>query len=242
MPYQQLTLCERESIAQMKYAGQSPERIGRALDRAPSTIRREIKRNIYEKDYRPSQAHRQAQQRRCQRPLERKLDCLDLQDEVRKGMSRNWSPETIAGRLKEQSPKNTKLHISYQTIYRWIWSSPQRISQLKCYLRHGRYRKRGLGKRCVLKNRISISQGPPTVNDRSRLGDWEGDTIVGKNHSGFIMTMVERTTGFLIARRMRDKRASTLNRAAVSGFASIPDSALHTLTLDNGTEFAKHEV
>lgn len=242
MPYQQLTLCERESIAQMKYAGQSPEKIGRALDRAPSTIRREIKRNICEKDYRPSQAHRQAQQRRCERPLQRKLDCPDLQDEVRKGMSRNWSPETIAGRLKERSPKNTKLHIGYQTIYRWIWSSPQRISQLKCYLRHGRYRKRGLGKRCVLKNRISISERPPSVNDRSRLGDWEGDTIVGKNHSGFIMTMVERTTGFLIARRMRDKRASTLNRAAVSGFASIPDSALHTLTLDNGTEFAKHEL
>lgn len=242
MPYQQLTLCERESIAQMKYAGRSPEKIGRAMGRAPSTIRREIKRNTSEKGYRPSEAQQQAQQRRYQRHLERKLDCLDLQDEVRKGMSRNWSPETIAGRLKKESPKNTELHVSYQTIYRWIWSSAERISQLKCYLRHGRYRKRGLEKRCVLKNRISISERPTSVDDRSRLGDWEGDTIVGKNHSGFIMTMVERKTGFLIARRMRDKRSTTLNRAAIAGFTSIPDSALRTLTLDNGTEFAKHEL
>lgn len=226
----------------MKYAGYSPERIGKELRRSPSSIRRELKRNSNSYGYQASDAQRQAIERRSKRTVKRKLDCDELQLEVRQGLSRQWSPETIAGRLKKDNPNRTELHVSHQTIYRWIWSDAQRISQNRDCLRHGRYRRSGLGKRSVLKNRTNIKERPSIVDNRERIGDWEGDTVVGKNHSGYIMTMVERATGFLIALRMRDKRAKTLNRAAMKGLSPLPNYARQTLTLDNGSEFAGHEA
>lgn len=241
MPYTQLTLEEREKIAQMKYAGQSPEQIGKELKRSPSSIRRELKRNSSPNGYHPSEAQKLANNRRCERPLNRKLDNDELQQHVRRNMANKWSPETVAGRLKRDNPEHDHLHVSHQTIYRWIWSDSQRITELKGDLRHARYRRRGLGKRSVIRNRISIKDRPAIVSQRRRLGDWEGDTVVGKNHSGYIVTMVDRATGFLIALRMRDKRATTLNRVAVKGFSAIAEVARHTLTVDNGTEFAGHE-
>lgn len=241
MPYSHLTLDERETIAQMRFAGHSPEEISRRLNRAPSTIRRELNRNGKSSGYTASAAHKAAIERRAQRPLQRKMDHDSLQTNARTMLSRNWSPDEIAGRLKREHPGDPKLHVSHQTIYRWLHAHPLLFEKFRSYMRHGRYRRRGSRPRGSIRNRVSIHDRETVIEERSRIGDWEGDTIVGKGHSGYVATFVDRKSGFLVTAKMNDKRATTLNRAAIRAFGPVPSSARFSITVDNGVEFAKHE-
>ena len=157
-------------------------------------------------------------------------------------LGRCWSPDEAAGSLRLQHPSDRRMHVSHQTIYRWMWSNSEVREDLSDCLRHGRYRRRRSSTRITIKNRVSIRERPAVVEDRARIGDWEGDTIVGKGHRGYVATFVDRYSGYLVASRMRDKRAASLNRAAERAFRQVPREARHTLTVDNGTEFAGHEM
>lgn len=241
MPYAHLSHDERETISQMRFAGHSPEEIGRCLKRAPSTIRRELNRNHETSGYTANHAHSQAIDRRVKRPLERKMDRDAVQTSVRSGLARNWSPDEIAGRLRDDHPTEPQLHVSRQTIYRWLHSNPLVFEEFRPSMRHGRYRRRGSSKRGVIRDRVSIHEREPVIETRTRIGDWEGDTIVGKGHSGYIATFVDRKSGFLVTAKMNDKRAITLNRAAIRAFGPVPENARHSITVDNGTEFASHQ-
>jgi len=242
MPYGHLTLSERETIGNMHYAGHGPTSIARVLQRSPSTISRELLRNGTANGYRAHAAHARSLSRRSQRPIVRKLDHPPLQMEVRRMLSCCWSPDEASGRLQRDHPGDGKMHVSHQTIYRWLWSNPAVYEDVRDGLRHGRYRRRRTSRRVLIRNRVSIRQRPPIVEERSRVGDWEGDTIVGKGHHGYVATFVDRRSGYLVASRMRDKRARSLNRAAERAFRAVPESARYSLTVDNGTEFAKHEL
>lgn len=242
MSYTHLTLDERETIAKMHSSGLGPRAIGRALNRSPSTISRELSRNSSGDSYSSHAAHAQSLSRRSQRPLSRKLDHQPLATEVRRMMGCCWSPDAVSGRLRREHPDDRRMHVSHQTIYRWFWSNSDIQEDLSDCLRHGRYRARRSGRQAPIRNRIGIRQRPDVVDRRSRVGDWEGDTIVGKGHRGYVATFVDRRSGYLVASRMRDKRAASLNRAAERAFRDIPAIARQSLTVDNGTEFAKHEA
>ena len=241
MPYRHLTLTERETIANLHFAGHGPAEIGRRLKRAASTISRELRRNSTDGRYRASVAHQSSLSRRSQRRLPRKLDHSPLRSEVQRMLSCSWSPDQVSGRLSREHPEDRRMHVSHQTIYRWLWSDAAIFEQFAQDLRHGRYRRRKRSGRTLIRNRVSIRQRPSVIDARSRVGDWEGDTIVGRGHQGYVATFVDRMTGYLVASRMRDKRSVSLNRAAERAFRTIPQTARHSVTVHNGTEFAQHE-
>jgi IS30 family transposase len=156
-------------------------------------------------------------------------------------LQEGWAPEQIAGRLRRvDHPRGRSKWISLQTIYRHIWADKATGGGLFRYLRRGgkRYLKRCGRTRGQIVGRVSIDERPAIVDERRRMGDWEGDTIVGRQHKGLVATFVERKTGYLVARKMNDKRASSLNDAAKAALQSIPHPLIRTFTFDNGKEFA----
>ena len=241
MSYQQLTLEEREVISQMRYSGSGPTAIARCLDRSPSTISRELRRNCSPQGYRAVTALKQTSKRRRERSLARKMDDPQINEAVRTGLSQEWSPEQIAGRQQRDHPNQPSRCVSRQTIYRWLETGEYRC-HFRSFLRHGRYRKRrGMDGRGRIRNRTSIEERPAEVDSRRRFGDWEGDTVHGAGHSGMIMTCVERKSGYLVAAKMKDGTSARLNAAKERAFRSVPQKLRQTLTVDNGKEFAGHE-
>jgi IS30 family transposase len=157
-----------------------------------------------------------------------------------------WSPQQIAGRLRQLPPADLAgASISHQTIYRWIWSDPQRCRQFRPLLRVAwKKRRKPYGKpskRGQIPNRTSIEQRPDQANSRTRLGDWEGDTVVGKARSGYVATCVDRSSRYVIARRLTRATAAAINAALHDAMRRLPPELRQTLTVDNGREFAKHE-
>jgi IS30 family transposase len=163
---------------------------------------------------------------------------------VRHRLTQEWSPEQISGHQREQFPSDPHRHISHQTIYEWLANHCEYRAHFESFLRHGRYGKRKTGPKPVgvIRNRVSISERPSIVSDKGRLGDWEGDTVVGSGHHGSIATMVERLSGYLCAGLMPNGRSASLNRATHRIMSKLPSDLLRTLTVDNGVEFAKHEA
>ena len=168
MSYHQLTLEEREVISQMHYSGAGPARIARRLNRSPSTISRELNRNSDSAGYRAVVAQEQTSLRRRKRPLIRKMDDPFINESVRTGLSQEWSPEEIAGRMKGDYRLTLSRCVSYQTIYRWLETCEHR-RHFCSFLRHGRYRKRrGTDGRGRIRNRVSIEQRPARVDSRRK--------------------------------------------------------------------------
>ena len=123
MSFQHLSVSERETIAQMSYAGASASVIAKELGRSPNTVSWELNRNGDSGRYSAHKSHQRSIKRRSERRINRKLDDRTVASEVRRMLSCRWSPETIAGRLRHEHPGEHKWHISHQTIYRWIWQT-----------------------------------------------------------------------------------------------------------------------
>jgi IS30 family transposase len=248
MSYRHLTPKERYFIYHMRMAGWSAAKIGRRIGRPRCTISREVKRNTsphwdhYLDDY----AQRKAIERRraaYRRPC---TDDADLMTYVQRKIEAHWSPEQIAGRLAAAPPESLAgRRISHATIYRWIWACPQRATRLRAYLRVAcKKRRKPYGKpskRGQIPNRVSIDQRPAVVEERSRLGDWEGDTVVGKARSGYVMTNVDRASRYLLARKLQHPTAQGVEDALYDAMRRLAKSKRHTQTFDNGKEFARHE-
>ncbi len=230
MSYRHLTIEEREIIDRMHYAGHNQAEIARKLNRSPGTICRELQRNRRRSGYSARRAHQQSEQRRRDRPIEKKLDHPVLNETVRSGLAQEWSPEEISGRLQQESPDGPQ--VSHQTIYRWLPRDCPHREHFESFLRHGRYRKRGVSKRTgSIANRTPISERPAEVKLRERLGDWEGDTVIGAYHSGSIVTLVDRKSGYLLAAKMPDGRASSLSRAGRLHHKSCADKDFFEIDL-----------
>jgi len=243
MSHTHLTLSEREVIAQMLAAGKKQSQIAQHLGRAPSTISRELRRNKVGgvETYFAVQADWLAGERR----RESKLPFVQRDERVwtyvRAKLGEQWSPEQIAGRLREDSPHDASLRISHETIYASIYADRREGGVLWRQLRrqHRRRRPRGTGRvrRNRIPGRVGIEQRPPVVESRRRKGDWEGDTVAGK--SGHLVTAVERKSRFVVLAKVPDKRASSVNRGGIRALQKVPETFCKTLTLDNGTEFAR---
>lgn len=235
--YQQLTYDERCQITALKGRGDCPAEIAKQLNRSRSTIHREIRRNGSEDKYQGSQAHTKARHRRFRKPS--KMTPVVVAT-VEKKIKLQWSPEQIAGRLKKESQG---ISISHETIYKHIWRDKRQGGSLYKHLRQsGKKYKRGAGAagRGYIPNRRDIDQRPAIANDKTRVGDWELDTIIGANHEGVIVSMVDRHSKLTKLAKIMNKTAESVRDVLLEKLGPTKH-LVHTLTADNGKEFAYHE-
>ena len=205
-----LTFAEREEIALARARGETIRVIARRVGRAPSTISRELKRNVDRRDggYRATTAHALAYER-ASRPKPAKLATnLHLRGLVQDDLTRRYSPEQIAGRLRRQFPNEPEMWVSTETIYQslYVQSRGALRRELTRYLRSGRSlrqpgRHAGQRKSRIVKDMVNISQRPPEADDRAVPGHWEGDLLIGKRNATAIATLIERSTGLRCSSR-----------------------------------------
>lgn len=240
MNYTHLTEDERYQIKELLDEGMSPTVIARQLGRAPSTISRELKRNRGERGYRPRQAQLKAKERQLLNHGMTRIDA-EVWCEIEEQLRLDLSPEQVVGSRQLAN----KMTPSHEWIYRHIYRDKNNGGDLHTHLRCQKKRRKryagGRDKRGQIRNRCSISERPAVVEKRSRVGDWEADTVLGKQESMAIVTLVERKTGYLVARKVEQRKAEQVRNAIIielSGF----DEFVKTITFDNGKEFAEHDI
>jgi IS30 family transposase len=240
MGYGHLSIDEREVILKMQAQQTSMRQIGEQLERDAGTISRELSRNVSSTgEYRPHLAQRYYEKRRekSKEPYRLKENVF-LREYVEKKLKEYWSPEQISSRIREDQG----IQISPLTIYSWIYRNRAEGGEFYKYLRqsHRRRRKRRSSEdsRGQMPNRRMIDERPKVVNERKRIGDWEGDTIEGSKGSGFIATHVERKTRYTVAVKVADKSAETVTKATIAAMRKLPPEKVKTMTFDNGKEFA----
>jgi len=236
--YHHLTYALRCQIYILKDRGDSPSSIAKALSVHPSTIGRELERNKGGKGYRHHQAQEKALHRRSSKPNQKITTQIAATIEGK--LKFQWSPMQISGWLKRHGEE----HVSHETIYSYIWKNKRQGGLLFKELRHHgkKYNKRSKGTsgRGCIPNRIDIAQRPVIVEAKTRLGDWELDTIIGAGHKGVIVSMVERTTKLTKLVKVSHKTAEEVGQALIERLDPIK-AFVHTLTADNGKEFAYHQ-
>ncbi len=237
--YKQLTYEQRCQIEVLNRSGFSQQEIADAVGTSQSSISRELSRNKGGRGYRHNQAQRKAEARR--QAAAKAIKMTDVMVSLIEPLLREeWSPEQVSGWLSEIHG----IALSHERIYQHVWAEKRLGGDLYTHLRrHGKkYQKRSNGKtsRGQIKNRISIDERPIEVEEKSRIGDWEIDTVIGKGHSGALVTIVERATQFTLSAQLSGKSAEEVTAATIALLTPYSD-ALHTITADNGKEFAYHE-
>lgn len=237
---------ERELIAQMRWEGNSLSEIARVLYRDKGTISRELKRNASPKYecYTPCQAQRRADRKRIESYDRPRLKQELIRRYVHEKIMVDWSPELIAGRLKIDHPG---YEISHEAIYQYIYhpQTPQRQEMIARLIRgHRKRRPKDIGRKerkTKIPNRIPIDARPESVELRQQYGHWEGDSIVSRKSKAALNSLTERKSRLLLLTKIDRKSASETNKAVLKRLQKLPLKARRTLTLDNGTENAKHE-
>ena len=241
MGYKHLSLEERYYIQIERQAGRSLNKIAQGLGRSPSTLSREVARNTGQRSYRHQQAHRLTQGRHKDKPKAVKMTPA-IKQTIAVYLEDDWSPEQICGRLKKEG----RVDLHHETIYQYILTDKRAGGDLYTHLRHQNktYRKRygsaHSRSRHGIPGRVDIDERPEEANNRERVGDWEGDTIIGKNHKGAIVTLDERKSKLRLAMPTGGKKARDVTDAMLLLFKPLKH-AVKTLTFDNGKEFAYHE-
>ena len=237
--YKQLTSEQRYQISGLKKAGMKQVQIAREVGVDKSTISRELRRNQGQRGWRPKQAQTLRD--------ERKHACINGRTilahewaEVGRLIRADLSPEQAAKRLELEGT----VQISHETIYRHVYADKRAGGDLHTHLRGQKpYRKRygsGEERRGAIKNRVSIDARPAIVGQKTRIGDWEGDTVIGKNQRGGLVTLSERKSRYQLAGSIPSKHAAGVT-AVMTRLLGRHKDICHTLTLDNGKEFAEHE-
>ena len=238
MSYKHFTKDDRIKLSVLIKARVGRKEISRILNKDVTSIWREINRNNVKGKYLPSVAGKGTRKRKGHRKKKIENDQW-LKKYILKKLKLYWSPEQIAGRLKREN-----IVICHETIYGYII----RHKKLKKYLRcqKGRYRRRhGTLKREKTREyekRRWIGERPDLINQRARIGDWEGDTVVGKEKTKRILTHVERKTGYLVADFLPVVSAEIVAEKTTKQFKKIPKQKRKSITYDNGTEFSAHEI
>jgi IS30 family transposase len=228
-----LTLEERQFLYRLSKNGKSIMEIAKLTGRDRSTIYRELNRNTGQRGYRPKQAQHLADERRLASRRPHKMENPDVHCYVQDRLEKYWSPDQIAGRVRDDFPRSPARWLSRQTIYDWInYQSPDWRSLLR---RGGRPPER----RGRLTDCVRIDGRPDVINRRRRYGDWEGDTIVGAHHKGALLTHVERKSLFTTISKLPRPTAQATHRATVHRLTPLR-AHVHTITYDNGKEFAGH--
>ena len=242
-----LTLLEREEISRGLAAHQSARSIARMLGRSASTVSRELCRNGGYDCYRAALADAKAWDR-ARRPKRCKLaNSLRLRQTVASQLRLNWSPEQIAGWLKRAHPEDESYRVSHETIYRSLYVQARGVlkKELLGYLRSKRTIRRSKradpdgDRRGQIKDLVSISQRPATVEDRAVPGHREGDLLAGSKNS-HIATLVERHTRYVMLAKVTNKDTHTVVSALIKQARKLPDELYKSLTWDRGKELTDH--
>lgn len=256
--YNHLSQKERDQIYDLSQSGKNKKEIAKILNRDPSTIGREVKRNktmigiknnnnpTAKKDsgnyyYLPYRAQEKYMARRKESKQLCPLKTLDLYKYTIEKLKIGWSPEIISGRAKREGIGN----ISHECIYQFIYSKASKELKLYQYLaRLHKKRRKWQGrkaKRTLIPNRIGIEKRPKSVENRKEFGHWEGDSVVGIGKKSALNTNRERKTRLVIISKIKRKTAKHTRLATIRRFKEIPDEAHKTNTYDNGPEFTEHE-
>jgi len=238
MKYTHLTQDERYQIAILAKAGHDKSEIARLMDRHKSTISREMTRNRGARGYRPKQAHALSQARiraaeNSPRVAAETWVVVDLK------LAETWSPEQISGHLKV----NGQPTVSHEAIYQHIYADKRAGGTLHRALRCQKARRKRYGgreRRGTIPNQVSIDLRPAVVTERGRFGDWEGDLVIGAGQQQALVTLNERTSRYSLIAHVPKKTAQAVSDAMISLLTPFA-ACVHTLTTDNGKEFAQHE-
>jgi IS30 family transposase len=238
--YHHFTLVERESLHIGIKLGKSMRKIAKELNKSPSSISRELKRN------RNKDASYNAwrgcilyimRRKKCKRKYRLEAD-KELREWVIAKLSIFWSPETIVEKWKIT---HSNKHLSWSTIYFGLKIGILTASYTsKTHLRRRGKRQR-TAKKGVIKVEHHISERPIEANNRERTGDWESDTVYGAVGKGFLSTNVDRKSRFLVAALLKERTSDTFNIETEKAFKKLKNVPIHTFTFDNGTEFAKYK-
>jgi IS30 family transposase len=234
MSYKHLSQTERYQIYALMNAGQTLQTIAQILGRHKSTISREVLRNSGLRGYRPKQA-----QILCQHRSLASRNALQIDPTTRalvaERLNLQWSPEQIAGWLP----------VSHETIYQHVYADKvqggELWKQLRCQKKRRKRYASGRDRRGQIIGRRPIAERPKSVETRSQIGHWEGDTVIGAGHQQAIVTLVERKSGFAVLRHVTRKTSELVSQAIISSLAPLAQR-VKTVTYDNGKEFAGHAV
>jgi transposase, IS30 family len=247
MKYKHLSILEREKLQELLWQKKSIRYIASVLNRSPSSLTRELKRNnpLRKMRYTPRVANERALFKRTQRGRRDRLKSIDIREYVVSKLKLRWSPEQISGRIKI----DLNVNISHEAIYQFIYHQIYRDGygyikpdheDLRIYLRRKRKRRQHQysrkSQRIFKLKGISIEERPSIVNKRKRIGDWEGDSVESKDRKPGINTLVERKTGLVMITKLKDKSSISTALAMKERFDNVPDIFKHTVTLDNGPE------
>jgi len=239
MSYQQLTLEQRYQIGACIRTGMKKSEIAREIEVHRSTITRELRRNESGRwKYNPSRAYRMSKERH-EGKRKHRIDVATWET-VEKLLKMGWSPEQISNRLKLEGHAS----VSHETIYRHVYRNKRRGGDLHtCLRRRHTYRNRMHKYRCRKgwDTRRPIDERPAVVETRSRIGDWEADTIVGREHRGGVLSLVERRSRYCVLHKVATKSAPLVADAICTSLLPIKDRVL-TITSDNGIEFVHHQT
>ena len=246
MKYKHFSIEERELIQSMWWERKSMRDIAKTLGRSHTSVSREMKKNFpkLHQVYIPRIAQENAKRNTKQRGRKDRLKSEKIRTYVITHLRRRWSPEQISIRIKIDMNET----ISHEAIYQYVYSRvcfgsnliKPNCEDLRPYLRRRRRIRRPKGsRRC---QRIfkpygtSIEERPDIINERRRIGDWEGDTVESKDHKPGINTLVERKTGYTMITKLRDKTSSATIQVVSKRMSILPSELKHTITLDNGPE------
>jgi IS30 family transposase len=241
--YRHFSLEERCTIARLQAEGHSIRQVAAALDRAPSSVAREVKRNTGNKiGYQPAHATAQAKAKRWKGS---KLDRSEgLRKSVLEALGQGLSPEQVSGRMALEAGHGV---ISHETIYRFIYAQIARHQDYtwRHYLPRAKAKRGFRGRKggspaTFIQNRVSIGQRPSEVDDRRQPGHWEADLMLFAKYGQAVLALHERTSRILMAKRPPGKASARIAAEMEAFFALLPETLRQTVTFDNGTEFARH--
>lgn len=245
MIYRHFSVEEREQIQQGLWEKESVRTIAKRLGRAPSSVTREILKNLppEKRRYTPRVAHARALVHRTRRGREERLKNETVRAYVIHHLKMRWSPEQIAGKIHNDLGER----ISHEAIYQFVYARVSKASgllyaqaeDLRPCLRRRRKRRVPKGLRNTKQVRfqgVSIDLRPKVVDARSRFGDWEGDTVASHHNLTGVNTLLERKSGMVFVTKLADKNAGATTRAVRTRLAPLPPHLRRTLTLDNGPE------
>jgi len=238
--YHHLTRDKRCQLSILIASKESVGIIAKRLAVHRSSVYRELHRNRRGSGYNYELADRFASKRRHRANHNRKKIKGPLLSLLGKKLNKQWSPEQIAGWLKEHGCKHT---VSHETIYKYIWQEKRMGRSIYQELRHRgkkyyhrRNKTKGAG---IIPNKVMITERPKIVEEKERLGDWEIDTIIGSSHRGAIVSMVDRASKLTKLAKVNRKTAAEVTKALVQTLKPL-EACVLTLTSDNGLEFAYH--
>ncbi len=237
-----LTVEQRYEIWAMMQQGLKQKDIALAIGKDKSVVSRELKRNC---DNRNRKYKADLAQRKYESRQKNKRKRIRFTEEVKQYvdecLAKDYSPEQIRGRAVVEGREC----VSHERIYQYVWKNKKAGGDLHTHLRHKgrRYRKRGNAKdsRGIIKDRVDISQRPEIVDQKQRLGDLEIDTMIGQNHKGALLTINDRVSSYVMIEKLNGKDAKELALKVIERLSSYK-KRIHTITSDNGKEFAEHKM